>query len=69
MTLKSWSQMLFQKVQKSQQNMLSRSLKVIFLANLNVSADQDGSHLCPYLSSHFVVELALYPTILYSMAT
>ena len=28
MTLKSWSQMLFRKVQKSQQNMLSTSLKV-----------------------------------------
>ena len=27
-TLKNWSQMLFWKVQESQQNMLSRSLKV-----------------------------------------
>ena len=34
-----------------------------------VSADQDGSRLCPYLSFHLGFELALHLTILYGMAT
>ena len=38
------------------------------LMDLFVSADQDGSRLCLYLSFHFVSELALYLTILYGTA-
>ena len=34
-----------------------------------VSADQDGSHLCPYLSFYFVCEFAPHLTILYGIAT
>ena len=40
-----------------------------FFLFMIVSADQDCSRLCPYLSIHFVFELALYLTILYGMAT
>ena len=38
------------------------------LMDLFVSANQDGSRLCLYLSFHFVSELALYLTILYGTA-
>ena len=38
------------------------------LMDLFVSADQDGSRLCLYLSFHFVSELALYLRILYGTA-